>query len=355
MRLGLVIYGSLATVSGGYLYDRKLVEHLRRAGDTVEVIALPWRNYALHLTDNLAPPLVGRLRSKHYDALLQDELNHPSLVWLNQFVRGRYPIYSIVHHLRASEARPAWQNLFYRAVEQQYLHSVDGFIFNSETTRAAVEALVGQDQRAVVARPAGDHLGAMLSESEIALRAHVPGPLRVLFVGNLISRKNLPALLNALAQLPREQWQLTVVGSLTTDAAHARAVQKQIEALRLAGNVILRGALPEAPLIDEFKRAHVLAVASQYEGFGIVYLEGMACGLPALAGARGAAHEIISEGVNGFLIAPDDVEGLAARLQKLTEDRSALEAMGRAALARFRAHPTWAQSAERVRAFLIQQ
>jgi len=55
MKLGLIIYGSLDTLSGGYLYDRKLVEYLRRCGDTVEVISLPWRNYARHLADNLSP------------------------------------------------------------------------------------------------------------------------------------------------------------------------------------------------------------------------------------------------------------------------------------------------------------
>ncbi|HET9913419.1 MAG TPA: hypothetical protein VFQ13_16105, partial [Anaerolineales bacterium] len=52
MKIGFVIYGSLDTLSGGYLYDRKLVEYLRAQGDTVEIISLPWRNYAAHLTDN---------------------------------------------------------------------------------------------------------------------------------------------------------------------------------------------------------------------------------------------------------------------------------------------------------------
>jgi hypothetical protein len=69
MKLGLLIYGSLETLSGGYLYDRKLVEHLRTQGDTVEIISLPWRNYAAHLTDNFRfrlPP--------HLDLLIQDEL-----------------------------------------------------------------------------------------------------------------------------------------------------------------------------------------------------------------------------------------------------------------------------------------
>ena len=54
MKIGLIIYGSLSTVSGGYLVDRKLVEHLEASGDTVEIISLPWRNYALHLADNIA-------------------------------------------------------------------------------------------------------------------------------------------------------------------------------------------------------------------------------------------------------------------------------------------------------------
>ncbi len=52
MKIGFIIYGSLDTLSGGYLYDRKLVEYFRSQGDTVEIISVPWRNYAAHLTDN---------------------------------------------------------------------------------------------------------------------------------------------------------------------------------------------------------------------------------------------------------------------------------------------------------------
>ncbi|MEA2184314.1 MAG: hypothetical protein QOF69_3499, partial [Solirubrobacteraceae bacterium] len=42
MRVGMVIYGSLETLTGGYLYDRKLAEHLTAHGDDVQVISLPW-------------------------------------------------------------------------------------------------------------------------------------------------------------------------------------------------------------------------------------------------------------------------------------------------------------------------
>ena len=121
MKLGLVIYGSLDTLSGGYMYDRKLVEYLRAQGDTVEIISLPWRNYAAHLTDNFSFKLPTNL-----DILIQDELNHPSLIGANDG-KHPYPIISLVHHLRCSELRPKWQNGLYRMVEKKYLQSVDGF------------------------------------------------------------------------------------------------------------------------------------------------------------------------------------------------------------------------------------
>ena len=90
MKIGFLIYGSLDTLSGGYLYDRKLVEYLRAQGDTVEIISLPWRNYAAHLTDNFSFKLPSNL-----DILIQDELNHPSLIAAN---RGKHP-YPIVSAL----------------------------------------------------------------------------------------------------------------------------------------------------------------------------------------------------------------------------------------------------------------
>ena len=84
MNLGLLIYGSLETLSGGYLYDRKLVEYLRSQGDMVEVSSLPWRNYPAHLADNL------NFRLPRGPALLiQDELNHPSVLAANARPRGQ--------------------------------------------------------------------------------------------------------------------------------------------------------------------------------------------------------------------------------------------------------------------------
>ena len=91
---------------------------------------------------------------------------------------------------------------------------------------------------------------------------------------------------------------------------------------------------------------------SSYEGFGIVYLEGMHFGLPAIASTAGAAQEIITHGQNGFLVAPGDAAALAQCLKTLMKDRQLLLKMSLAAQRRAAAHPTWNESAARVRGFL---
>lgn len=354
MRLGLIIYGSLDTLSGGYLYDRMLVEHLRRHGDQVEVISLPWRNYRQHLGDNFSASLRRRLAAPELDLLIQDELNHPSLFWLNRRLRASidYPIVSIVHHLRCSEPRAAWQNWFYRWVERRYLNSVDAFVFNSCTTRKVVAAVIKAEQPGVVAYPAGDRLKPEISDHEIVRRASLAGPLRLFFLGNLIPRKGLHTLIDALSKLPREAWLLSVAGDMSVDRAYTARVMQQINSCELAEQVHIMGPLNDDEVAAQLKDSHLLVLPSLYEGFGIAFLEGMGYGLPAIATTAGAAHEIISHGDNGYLVPPGDAHSLANCLKEILHDRKRLVAMSLKARQRYADHPTWEQTTSRIREFL---
>lgn len=354
MHLGLLIYGSLDSISGGYLYDRQLVRYLREQGDQVDIISLEWRNYLGNLRDNFSPNLLSRLRDLSPDMLLQDELNHPSVFRLNQELRKEiaYPLVAIVHHLRSSEGHPAWQNWFYRWVEGQYLQGLDGFIYNSSTTRQVVEDLVGDGRPSVIAHPGGDRLHAELSPQEITSRAYEPGPLRLLFLGNVIQRKGLHTLLNALAQMPNNSWSLTVAGSLDMDLGYSMRIKGIVDGYKIGDRVNFTGYL-ETNAVQKVLREHqVLVLPSEYEGFGISYLEGMGFGLPAIATIAGGASEIITQGVNGFLLPPADPLALRDRLLQLAGDRELLAEMSLAALERYRQHPTWEQSLRRIRSFL---
>lgn len=354
MRIGFVIYGDLETLTGGYLYDRMLVQYMRSQGDSVEIFSLPWRNYGRHLLDNMSLRLTRSLSAARLDLLLQDELNHPSLFRLNRRLKSaaNYPIVSIVHHLRCSEMRPAWQNRFYRLIERDYLAGVDGFVFNSVTTRATVEALVGSSKPSVVVFPGSDGVRPEVTRASLERRAVEDGPLRVLFVGSIIPRKELHTLIAALARVPRHSWLLHVVGSFQTDRTYASKVLSEIERLGLRDSVQLLGPLTGQELANCYSDSHLLAVPSSYEGFGIVYLEAMGFGLPALASSTGAAHEIITHGQDGFLVRPGDVAAIASHLEELIRDRRKLVQMGIAALDRHAAHPTWSEAAATIHGFL---
>ena len=351
MHIGLIIYGSLETVSGGYLYDRKLVAYLREQGHTVEVVSLPWRNYPRHLRDNFSEELLSRLQTAKFDILLQDELNHPSLFRLNGRLRATvsYPIISIVHHLRVSEQHPSWQMPLYESVEQTYLQSVDGFIFNSETTRAAVENWVGKERPYVVAPPAGNLSTPDIDEAELEKRAKDDDLFRILFVGNIIPRKGLHTLIAAVRQLHIGTYGMDIVGDTAVDPKYAHNC---LVTLPVNGNITVHGKVSDEQLAALYARNQVLAVPSQYEGYGIVYLEGMQFGCPAIGSTAGAAHEIIEDGRNGFLVPPEDADTLARKLLTLQNDRHLLFQMSRNAWQSSHTHPTWKQSMAMVMSFL---
>ena len=366
MKIGLIIYGSLDTISGGYLYDRKLVHYLRAQGDEVEIISLPWSGYARHLTHNFSNSLLNRLRSSNYDLLLQDELNHPSLVWLNGRLRHTisYPIFTVVHHLRSSEVHPPWLLPFYRRIERRYLHSVDAFICNSRTTKDSVLELLGRerpfsDGSFFVAPPAADHFQPAVTAQEIAARSQQPGPLRILFVGNLIPRKGFHFLVEALSQLPREEWLLNVVGDTTISPAYSRKIQHQITALNLAQRITLHGAVTDEKLARLYRHHQLLAVPSEYEGFGIVYLEGMGFGLPAISSSAGAAGDptdtgLIHEGQNGYSVEVGQTAVLARHIHHLHQDRGELARLSLNARQTYLDWPTWDESMAGIQSFLHQ-
>ena len=213
-----------------------------------------------------------------------------------------------------------------------------------------VNNLIGNSLPEVVAFPPTDRFGGAISEEEIEERSKKK-ELNILFLGNIIERKGLLTLLQAI-QLSTLNLRLDIIGSLTSEPQYAKAIQTFIAKNDLSSFVFLHGALNNQPLIDKLKQAHILVVPSTYEGFGIVYLEGMGFGLPAVGTTLGAASEVIDDGQTGFLIQPGDAQGLAEKLQLLSERRDLLLEMSLAARSRYQRQPKWNQTASQIREFL---
>ncbi len=84
---------------------------------------------------------------------------------------------------------------------------------------------------------------------------------------------------------------------------------------------------------------HVLVLPSVFEGFGLVIPEAMATGMPVIASTHSIGPEMIREGIDGYVLEPDDVEGLAAKLDYLATHRREAAEMGRQAAQRRRIFP----------------
>ncbi|NBC00181.1 MAG: glycosyltransferase [Bacteroidetes bacterium] len=347
MRIGLIIYGAINQQTGGYLYDRKLVETLQRDGHTVRLFSLPAGSYPAHLADNFRLRFARCVAAADLDILLEDELNHPSLFLLNHVLRAtcRCPIISIVHHLRASEQHPAIAHWIYRVVERQYLQSVDGFIFNSHATKEAVYALAPCMQQAphTVAWPGRPDL----TEDRLRLTEPQDGEpeetkrLTLLFVGSVIKRKGLRELAAALHDVPAEGWTLHVAGDDTVDPVYTNECQQALR--EVPGEVRWHGFVDDEQLQRLYAAADVLVVPSFHEGFGIVYLEAMGYGVPVIAASKGGASDFVRAGYNGFLVDPTDRSRMAQQITQLRQPDTRKQ-MGKAAAATFEDHPTWDDS-----------
>jgi len=356
MRIGLVIYGRLDTLTGGYLYDRIMAKSLEEKGHQVEVVSLAEGSYLKHLRQGFSAQLATRLRDGAFDLLLQDELCHPSLFRVNQQLRrsGGPPTVAIVHQVLCDEPRSAWLNRLYSIAECRYLASVDGFIYNSRTTHRTVEELLGEKRPHVIAYPAGDRLAPPLAPEAIRTRGLQPGPLELLFLGNIMPRKGLVPLFKALANAERGSWRLSVVGSEVFDRGYSAEVRRQVDRLGLADAVDFLGPLQGEPLHRQLTASHLFCMPYAYEGFGIAILEAMAFGLPAIGSSAGAAGETIANGVNGFLLDPDDRHGLAVILADLQGNRQRLVDMAAAAVTTFESRPGWQEGAATIEHFLLE-
>ncbi len=350
-RLALVLCGDLSETTGGFIYDRCLMQELQNAGWTLQVVSLPWRRYGLQLAQNFDRYWHNRFRALEADIVLQDELCHPALVGLNRWALppDRPPRVAIVHHLRSLEDHPSPLAALYRWMESAYLRTLDGFIFNSRHTRDSVRALIGPSAPGVVAYPGR---GENIPESEAQLTPDAGHPVQLLFVGGLTPRKGLHTLLHALLHLGDENWRLHVVGREDLDPEYARKMRR----LSLRGGdkerVRFHGQLPRAALRQRYRKAHLLVVPSQLEGFGMVYLEAMGFGLPVVASARGGAQELVEDGRNGYLVPPESPETLARILRPLLQRSQRLVPLAEAARARYLSHPTWEDTGETVMEFL---
>lgn len=238
---------------------------------------------------------------------------------------------SVIYGQLADEARfergvTRWSMQWQARFERRNVRRSDLVVAPSAyAARRLVDVYAVPAERIRIVPPAFDHDRWMRALAG-APRLSRAGPV-VLAVARLYARKNLAALIAAAAPLARMTpgVQVRIVGEGPERPRLAEAIRRH----GADGCVRLAGHLPFERLAAEFANADVFCLPSRQEGFGLVFLEAMAAGIPIVAARASSTPELVRDGVNGSLIDPGDPNAIAGALASLLADGARRAAMGR--------------------------
>ena len=158
----------------------------------------------------------------------------------------------------------------------------------------------------------------------------------VLFIGRLEKRKGIETLIkaipNVLKQIPDAEF--IIIGRDTNTAEAGRSYLKYLKQFikpSFVDKIKFMGNVPDEELPNYYKSCSVFVAPSLYESFGLIYIEGMAWGIPVIGCVVGGVPEVVENGKTGLLVPPEDPKALAAAMIKLLKDEFLRKKIGEAA------------------------
>ncbi|MFH1231831.1 MAG: glycosyltransferase family 4 protein [Planctomycetota bacterium] len=144
----------------------------------------------------------------------------------------------------------------------------------------------------------------------------------ILYVGRLSREKGISYLISAMPEIIKQldNVKLVICGEEEGIAPNKNSLVSLVKELKLGSQITFTGKLPYQTVLKYMRLAEVLVLPSLEEDFGLVNLEAMASGLPIIASNVGGIPDVVKDGVNGFLVNPRDVQGIADKVITLLSD-----------------------------------
>lgn len=334
IRAVFAIPGDLATVTGGYLYEKRLLEGLRELGADVAHLQLA-ASFPDPSAEEMAQAVHALAAIPADRPVIVDGLVFGSIA-TSGLARVRAPIVAMIHHpLALEEGLDAARREHLYRTERDNLRLVAAVLVPSpHTARILVDEYGVDPARITVARPGTDR--------PTVARAPVDPPL-ILSVGIQHPRKGHDVLLRALALIRDAAWTAVVVGD-AWDPAHAVELARLRDELGLGDRVRIAGRVTDAERDALYAAAGVFALATRYEGYGLVFDEALAWGLPIVSCRTGAVPETVPADA-GLLVEPGDPAAFAVALRSVVAHARLRERMADAARRAGAGLPTWRDTA----------
>lgn len=337
-RLVFAIPGDLGTLTGGFVYDRRIIAELRRLDWLVDIVNLgggfpfPDKEQVAAATRQLAEAPGGC-------PIVLDGLALGVLPEAAKSLHSSRSVVALVHHPLALETGLASRTADQlRDSEREALASAHVVIATSDATADLLDDRYDVPrERLRVIQPGTDRVPQSIRKKG--------GRLELLSVGAIGRRKGFDVLVDALSRLTDIPWRLTIVGDRSRDPDAVERLEKLIVERRLEDRIRLPGAVSSDRLAEHYARADLFVLASHFEGYGMAFAEAISHGLPIIGTTGGAIFRSVGAAASR-LVTPGNADVLAEAMRDvMTNDdcRRALAAGARAAAATL---PTWVQSGE---------
>ncbi|WP_431301623.1 glycosyltransferase family 4 protein [Sediminicoccus sp. BL-A-41-H5] len=338
MKIALLVPGPFDTVSGGYLYDRRMVGGLRALGHAVRVAELSGR-FPMPDDAAMASARAAWAGLAADEVAVIDGLGLPAFAPLATELSARRTV-GLIHHPTAIEPGPHQAEL--AALERQLFAACGRLIATSPYTAKGLAERGAGAARIGVVEPGTDPAPRAMGSSG-------PGA-RILAVGSLIPRKGHDVLLRALSRLTDLDWNLRIAGP-PADPVHADGLRALAGELGLANRVTFLGAVTDAALEAEYAAADLFALATWFEGYGMAAAEAQARGLPLILCTGGAITDLVGPGA-AILAAAGDANSLSRGMRRPIYDPALRAQMAEASWQAGQSLPRWEDRAQRFAAEL---
>ena len=333
LRVAFVTVGDTGRKTGGYLYNARVISGLRERGVEVEEITACEASPDEQRT--AAPRLGSTFDPSEFDAIVVDALARIVVAPHLDLWRASRPVVSLVHELPSVAGGESGPQTFARERDyEEPLLRADRLVAVSDHGRNVLESRGVSSGRIHVVQPGFDRL-----PSNDGSDVEREGPVRALCVAQWIPRKGILTLVEAWKLHERPGAVLELVGETGADPGYAVRVRDAIDAAP-PGSIIVSGSLDDAALDAAYASADLFALPSRYEGYGIVYAEALARGLPIVACDAGPVPDLVGRDA-AVLIQPDDRDALSTTLDLLLGDRALRARMSAAASRRASRLPRW--------------
>ena len=338
MKIHFIIPGELEQLTGGYIYDRKIINGLSGKGYRV-FIHNPGNDFPFPSRESLDKC------NKIFDSIepgepvIIDSLALGPAKAIISFFADRNPMVALIH-------LPLFMNPSFNEKEKNFFRLQETGALSKMRVIIAVSRHTKQIICECGINPSKIEVISPRAESLKRKENYPAAPRNLLCVANYTSNKGHSMLIEALFNLENSDWILRCFGDKTRESDYFAKLQQTVNSYGLENRILLNGPLPHEALPEVYLSSDLFILPSEYESYSMVLAEALVHGVPVVAAKAGGIPEVVPEGA-GILFKPRNINSLQAAINDVIRNIGLYENLCKKAAGYYKSAYSWNKNVDR--------